>query len=220
VRTAALESGFGIGDAAIRPGVEPRIISAWEHRHGYHLPSSLKNWLQLSNGLYRIGPLVHPISAIGPMVPFARVPDMLVQPESWFELGNPNIETICIDLSYRRPGGGHPIFTSGDDATGSSPRIIASSFEEWFLAVLRSGGHEYWFDSNFVDLGDPWLEHRRHAPAPRLPERLQRFAPEVRTMIRPGADELAIADRLGISRMDVELIFRHLQHATPDLAAS
>ncbi len=94
----------------------------------------------LSNGLYRSGPLIHPISAIGPMIPFARVPEMLVQPESWFELGNPNLQTICIDLAYRLPGGGHPIFTSGDDARGSPPRIIARGFEEWFLELLRQGG--------------------------------------------------------------------------------
>ncbi len=40
---------------------------------------------------------------------------MLVQPESWFELGNPNRQTICIDLAYRLPGGSYPIFTSGDE---------------------------------------------------------------------------------------------------------
>ena len=53
------------------------------------------------------------------MVPFARVPDLVVQPESWFELGNPNVETVCIDLAYRWPGGDCPIFTSGDDQTRS-----------------------------------------------------------------------------------------------------
>jgi len=35
------------------------------------------------------------------------------------------------------------------------PRIIARSFEEW-LWTFSHGGREYWFDSSFVDLGDPW----------------------------------------------------------------
>ena len=50
------------------------------------------------------------------------MPDLVVQPESWFELGNPNVETICIDLAYRWPGGGYPIFTSGDDAVAEPAR--------------------------------------------------------------------------------------------------
>ena len=29
------------------------------------------------------------------------------------------------------------------------PRIIARSFEEWFLELLRQGGREYWFDPGF-----------------------------------------------------------------------
>ena len=104
-----------------RPGIEARAINAWERRHGYRLPESLRAWLALSNGFYREAPLVHPLTAIGPMVPFASVPELVVQPESWFELGNPNVETVCIDLAYQWPGGGNPIFTSGDDESGAVP---------------------------------------------------------------------------------------------------
>jgi hypothetical protein len=166
----------------------------------------------LSNGFYLGGPLIHPLSAIGPMVPFARVPELVVQPESWFELGNPNVETVCLDLAYLWPGGGAPVFTSGDDQTGSRPRVIAPSFEAWFLDVLRQGGREWWFDPGFAGLGDPWEAHRRFAPAPPLPARLRRLAPRVAPLLRPGADERLIADTLGISRGDVEAILRHLQH--------
>ena len=74
------------------------------------------------------------------MVPFARVPDLLIQPESWFELGNPGPETVCIDLGYRWPGGGLPVFTSGDDLRASPPRLIATGFAEWFLRLLEGGG--------------------------------------------------------------------------------
>ena len=85
-------------------------------------PPGLRAWLMLSERvLPSTGPLIHPLSAIGPMVPFARMPDLVVQPESWFELGNPNVETVCIDLAYRWPGGGHPVFTSGDDQRGAAP---------------------------------------------------------------------------------------------------
>jgi hypothetical protein len=146
------------------------------------------------------------------MIPFARVPEMIVQPESWFELGNPNLQTVCIDLAYRLPGGGHAIFTSGDDAGGSPPRIIARSFEEWFLELLRQGGREYWFDPDFEGHGAPWLSHRRHAPRPHLSDGLRRLADRVAALAHAGTDEREIAERLGLSRADVELILRHLQH--------
>ena len=156
------------GMSCCRPGADPRIIADWEDRHGYRLPAGLRAWLMLSNGLFGTGPLIHPISAIGPMIPFARVPDLIVQPESWFELGNPNLQTVCIDLGYRLPDGGCPIFTSGDDASQSPPRIIARCFEEWFLELLRHGGREYWFDPEFIDFGDPWQTHRYYVANPPL----------------------------------------------------
>ena len=215
----ALEAGFPETMEPCRPGASPKAIADWEERHGYRFPAGLRAWLLLSNGLYRSGPLIHPISAIGPMIPFARVPDMIVQPESWFELGNPNLQTICIDLAYRLPGGGHPVFTSGDDAAGSPPRIIARGFEEWFLDLLRQGGREYWFDVDFEGHGAPWPSHRRHAPRPYLADSLRRVADRVAPLVHAGIDEREIAARLGLSRTDVELIVRHLQHVGAILPA-
>jgi hypothetical protein len=209
---SVLEAGFLALGNPCRPGADPRAIAAWEERHGSHLPAGLRAWLLLSNGLYRSGPLIHPISAIGPMIPFARVPEMIVQPESWFELGNPNLQTVCIDLAYRLPEGGNPIFTSGDDALGSPPRIIARGFEEWFLELLRQGGREYWFDADFEGYGAPWPSHRRHTPRPHLSDRLHRVADRVPPLVHAGADEREIAERLGLSQPEVELILRHLQH--------
>jgi hypothetical protein len=209
----AVQAGFQHEPRPCREAVDPGVVAAWEHRHGYRLPAGLRAWLLLSNGLYRNGPLIHPISAIGPMIAFARVPEMIVQPESWFELGNPDQQTICIDLAYRLPGGGCPIFTSGDDRSHSAPRIIAKSFDEWFVELLRQGGREYWFDPRSADLGDPWQLHRRHVAFPALPGRLSNFADRVATLLGAGKDEFEIATELGLYRGDVELIFRHLQHA-------
>jgi hypothetical protein len=207
------EAFRGVPDPC-RPGVNPRAIDAWERRHGHALPEGLRAWLVLSDGFYLDdGPLIHPLSAIGPMIPFARVPGLVVQPESWFELGNPNVETVCVDLGYRWPGGGHPIFTSGDDQSGSPPRVIAPSFDEWFLEVLRHGGREYWFEPGFVDLGHPWRAHLAHTAPPPLPDRLRAIAPRILPLMRPGADDRSIASALGISRGDVEVLFRHLQHS-------
>ncbi len=214
---AVLESGFPAASEPCRLGADQRAIAAWEDRHGYRLPDGLKRWLRLSNGLYRSGPLIHPIFAIGPMVPFARVPDLIVQPESWFELGNPNEQTICVDLGYQMPGGGNPIFTSGDDSSASPPRVIARSFEEWFLELIRQGGREYWFDPGFVPLGDPWDFHRRHAALPSLPSWLRPFTARVNHLWHDGLDDREIALELGLSRADVESIFRHIQHASPNL---
>lgn len=219
-REVALAEAFrGLPDPC-RPGVDPRAIDDWEERHGFGLPLSLRAWLVISNGFYLDGPLIHPLSGIGPMVPFARVPGLFVQPESWFELGNPNVETVCIDLGYRWPDGGEPIFTSGDDATGSRPGIIASGFDRWFLDLLRSGGREFWFGPAFRDLGHPWVAHRRHAPTPPLPARLAPFLRRAATLLVPGADDLSIARTLGLSRGDVEALFRHLQHSPDGLRLS
>jgi hypothetical protein len=216
---SVLSAAFGAGPDPCRPGADPRAIDAWERRHGFLLPRGLRTWLLLSEGFYfRGAPLIHPLGAIGPMVPFARVPDLVVQPESWFELGNPNVETICIDLAYHWPGGDCPIFTSGDDQAESSPKLIASSFEGWFLELLCQGGREYWFDPGFPSLGDPWLAHRSHTPPPPLPDRLRALAPRVLAQMRPGADDRIIASSLGISRGDVETILRHLQHDAPGIA--
>lgn len=215
----AVAAGFAGFRDPTRPGAAPRVIDDWEGRHGFVLPVGLRAWLEASNGLYREGPLIHPISAIGPMVPFARVPEMVVQPESWFELGNPNVETICIDLGYRWPGGGNVIFTSGDDDAGSPPRIIATSFEGWFLELIRQGGREYWFDPEFKSLGDPWDVHQRFTPPPPLPERLRPWAERIKPLVRHEADEREIALQLGLSRTEVELLFRHIQHRASGLAA-
>jgi hypothetical protein len=210
-----LEKGFGGRPDCCRPGADPRVLADWEARHGYALPPGLRAWLMLSNGLSGTGPLIHPITAIGPMIPFARVPDLIVQPESWFELGNPNLQTVCVDLAYCLPGAGNPIFTSGDDISGSPPRIIARNFEEWFLELLRQGGREYWFDPGFADFGDPWQSHRLHVVNPPLSRRLVPYADDVARLTRSGADERDIAESLGLSRAEVELILRHLQHGEP-----
>jgi hypothetical protein len=215
---AALRDRFGSGPGPCRAPADPRRVAAWEHRHGYDLPRGLRAWLLLSDGFYHHGPMIHPLTAIGPMVPFARVPNLVVQPESWFELGNPETETVCVDLAYRWPEGDHPIFTSGDDQRQTLPRVIAPSFEAWFVRLLHEGGRAYWFDPGFVPLGDPWSEHRHRAPVPPLPERLRRLAERVLPLMRPGVDERTIASALGIDRHDVEVLFRYLQHTPPDAA--
>jgi hypothetical protein len=216
---ARLEAGIGPASRACRPGVDPARLASWERRFGFGLPESLKGWLRLSDGLQgRAGPLVHPLSAIGPMVPFARMPGLVIQPESWFELGNPNRETVCIDLAYRWPGGDCPLFTSGDDERRSPPRLIAPGFAAWFLRLLHRGGAEYWFEPGFEALGDPWAEYRRRVPTPALPDRLGRLLPRVRTLVRAGADERNIATGTGLSRTEVEAILRHIQHRPADLA--
>ena len=195
-----------------RTGRPEEVHAASPAEHDASLPRALRAWLVVSNGFYSRGPVIHPISAIGPMVPFARLQGLVVQPESWFELGNPNIETICIDLAYEWPGGDCPVFASGDDLRGTKPRIIAPGFAEWLVRVLAEGGREFWLDPGFRPLGDPWVEHRRRAPLPPLPERLRPLAPRVLPLMHPGADDRSIAERLGVTRGDVEALFRHLQH--------
>jgi hypothetical protein len=212
---SVISASFPWDAETCRPPADASEIVGWELRHGYQLPEGLKSWLSLSDGFFSNAPLIHPISAIGPMVPFARVPGLVVQPESWFELGNPNRETVCIDLGYRGPSDGSPVFTSGDDEQGSRPRIIAPSFDTWFLRLLVEGGREYWFDPASADFGDPWLEHRRHVPRPKLPSKLAPLADRLAPLILGGADDRVIATRFGISPFEVEAITRHVQHTRP-----
>ncbi len=199
--------------APLRAPAEAAEIRAWERRHGFALPSALRVWFRFSNGLYQQdGPVVHPIHAIGPMVPFARVPGLLVQPEGWFELGNPGRETVCIDLSYRWPGADHPVFTSGDDELGSRPRIIATRFDAWLGRLFEEGGREFWFDADFEALGDPWAAHRRFAPVPELADWLRPLAERVVNLLARSTDERFIAANLGISAPEAEALLRYCQH--------
>ena len=219
-RAEDLERAFARAGETCRPGVDPARLRSWERRFGYRLPDALKAWLLLSDGFYAGGgPLIHPLSALGPMVPFAAIPGLAMQPESWFELGNPNRETVCIDLGYRWPGGDFPLFTSGDDERRTRPQLIATGFARWFLDLLRRGGTEFWLAPDHVRLGDPWAEHRRRVPSPPLLDRLQPFRARVRELLRQGVDDALIAHELRLTRTDVELIVRHVQHAATDLAA-
>ena len=204
-------SGWRIADH----GVSRERIVDWERRFGFDLPDALKLWLEISDGLDCAGPCIHPLRAIGPMVPFARTPGLVVQPESWFELGNPfsDSETICVDLAYRHPDGDFPIFVSGDDERGLPPKIIADGFAAWLLRSFREGGRPFWSRPEFHSLRDPWLEHRRLVPVPSLPMSLHALLEDVRPLMRPNADDRQIASRFGISLNDVEALFRHLQHA-------
>ncbi len=135
---------------------------------------------------------------------------MIVQPESWFELGNPNLQTVCVDLAYRLPDGGSPIFTSGDDASRSPPRIIARSFEEWFLELLRQGGREYWFDPDSSTSATPGSRTADTCRARRC---------AIGSGPMPSGSGPADAGPMNgtsppgwLSRPDVESIFRHLHH--------
>jgi hypothetical protein len=163
--------------------------------------------------------LIHPISAIGPMILFGPIDDLRIQPESWFELGNPNVETVCIDLAFRWPGGGCPIFVSGDEESGTKPRIIARGFEEWFLRLLDNGGREYWLDPVFEDYGAPWDAHRRYTPQPGLSAALRAIAAKVGPLVQAGVDEREIAASTGLNHDDLEAIIRHIQHVPPNLAS-
>lgn len=217
---AQLVAGFGPDERTCRSGIDPDRLASWDRRFGFALPESLKAWLRLSDGFYcREGPLVHPLSGIGPMVPFARIPGLVIQPESWFELGNPNLETVCIDLAYRWPGGESPLFTSGDDERHSPPRLIAPGFSAWFLRLLHRGGAEFWFEPGFEALGDPWAEHRRRVAMPTLPDGLRGLVPRARMLIDRGLDDRTIAVGLGVTPPDVEALVRHVQHARGDYAA-
>ena len=184
-------AGIGVrGDAdPCRPGADPEAIAAWEERHGYRLPAGLRAWLMLSNGLYRSGPLIHPISAIGPMIPFARVPDMIVQPESWFELGNPNLQTICIDLAYRLPGGGFPIFTSGDDQSAASRGSSPAASRNGSSSCCGKGGANTGSTPALSISATPGSRIAAMSPHPCLSGRLRPFAERVARLIQSGADE-------------------------------
>jgi len=210
-RGRRLESGFPSNGQSCRPGADPRAIADWEERHGYHLPHAFRRGSGSRTGS-SAAPLYPPITAIGPMIPFARVPQMLVQPESWFELGNPSLQTICIDLAYRLPAGGFPIFTSGDDESGIPLASLQEALKNGFWSCC-GGGPGILLEPGFRDFGDPWESHRRYVSQPALSSRLLSFADGVARLQSEGVDERKIAGSLGLSLAEVESIFRYLQHS-------
>ena len=153
---AALEAHFGPGHDPCRPGADPRQIEAWEHRHGY--PPARRacapGWCS-PTGSTRDGPMIHPLSAIGPMVPFARVPEPgrpareLVragQPERRDGLHRPRLSLAgggLPDLHVGRRPGAEPPSGDRDELRGVVPR------------VLHRGGREYWFEPGFFAPGRP-----------------------------------------------------------------
>lgn len=202
-----------------RAGATSAELADWEERFGHALPESLRGWLRISNGFPANGSIVHPLRAIGPMVAFSGPGDPFLQPESWFELGNPSSEseTICVDLGYTWPGGDrdHPIFVSGNAERGWAPRVVASGFGEWFLGLIRAGGREYWRGEGACPgLGDPWECHRRLAPMPELPAGLAVHEERLGAWLRRGAavEERALGQALGLDAESVELLLRRYQH--------
>ncbi len=209
-----LLDGFGTGESSLRPPLEPAELRSWELRYDVVLPPSLRAWLLISNGFYRDMPLVHPLSAIGPIVLFGYLPGMFIQPETWYELGNPNVETIGVDLAYHWPDprGDCPIFTSGDQSLRKAPRVIAHSFTAWFLRLLEQGGREFWMEPGFQPLGDAWSEHRKNVPQPSLPTHLKVVTEKVERLIEGETDERTMIRTLDLQPSELEQILRHLQH--------
>ena len=199
----------------VPPGCRSPPIADWEDRHGYQLAARPAAWLRLSNGLFGGGPLIHPITAIGPMIPFARVPEMLVQPESWFELGNPDrrrsASTWPIACRAAAIRSSRPATMSRAARPGSSRKASRSGFS----SCCGKGGGNTGLTAGFADFGDPWQSHRRHVAHPRLSHRLRLSPSRSPACCTQAADERMIASGLGLSRCDVESIFRHLQHARP-----
>ena len=201
-----------------RPGVSPHALDDWEDRFGLPLPTPLRVWLELCDGFPYHGSLIHPLRALGPMVPFARPPGVLLIPEGWIELGNPRSEseTLCMDLEDRRvwegPGHDCPVFASGDDLRELPARIIAPGFVPWFLQLLHEEGRESWSDPAFVDLGCPWRSHQERVAPPELPAPLRPWLEPVDDLLTEGRSLDRIADQLQLLSDEVETLIRHLQH--------
>ena len=193
---AALEAGFPRAPESCRPGADPRAIDAWEERHGYRLARRAAG---LADALERSVPLaarlIHPISAIGPMIPFARVPDLIVQPESWFELGNPNVaDRLHRPGAIVCPGGGFPIFTSGDDAAASPPADHRAQLRGLVSRAAAAGGPRILVRPRFRR---PWRPLAVAPAARRRPRRCptgSARSPAVSCpLLARGADERVIA---------------------------
>ena len=128
----------------------------------------------LSNGLYRSGPLIHPISAIGPMIPFARVPEHdrpareLVRagqsqpPDRLHRPGLSAARRRAPDLHLgRRLARAVPRGSSrGASRSGSSSCCARAGASTGSTPISKT-------------TGAPWPSHRRHAPGPHLSDSLR-----------------------------------------------
>ena len=186
------------------------------------LPHGLQAWLRLSNGLFGGGPFIHPITAIGPMIPFARVPEMIVQPESWFELGNPNraddlhrpglslAGRRLSDLHFRRRRVGQPAADHRAELRGVVSRAVAARGAGNTGSIRGSG--------ILATPGSRIAGTSRSRPCrPRLDSFADRVARLHGSGRRRAQDRREPGARLAA---DVESIFRHFSISTPDRVSS
>ena len=144
-------------------------------------------------------------------------PAWSIQPESWFELGNPNLETDLHRPRLSLAGRRLPALHLGRRRTSKPPEADRPRVHRLVPAAPPPRGAEYWFDPGFSPSATPGSSTAGRSPRPPA-----RSAPTARPQDpragRPGARRAL--DRLGPGdlRADVEAILRHLQHAPADYA--
>jgi hypothetical protein len=76
---------------------------------------------------------------------------------TWYTIGRtPDGEYLSIDLSAARNGRCYDSFHEIHGVAGSCP-VIARSFTDLFRGLLDArGGHWFWLEPGFVDLGDAY----------------------------------------------------------------
>ena len=184
------------------------------------LPCGLRAWLMLSNGLYLEGPLDPPDHRRSVRWSSSRGSTTCwcsrKAGSSWAT------RTSRRSASTWRTAGRAGAIRSSPRATSSrapSPRIIARSFEEWFLELLRTEAGS----TGSIPISSIWATPGRPTaatrPSPSFPTGFAR-SPTGAAAHAVASEEREIAAVLGLTHGDVELLFRHLQHVAPDLTPS
>ena len=194
-------------------------IQTWENAHHLILPSGLREWLKLSNGLVIDGfQWIHPLRSIGPTIRFSPSRSLMIQPASWYEFGNPNdspvnLDLIHADLSHTQNSQqDSPVFVVGAETESDPPRIISQSFTDWLIQLARSEFHDYWSNSPLVHLGDPIESHYRRKIPPKLSPKLCKICIEVGEKLTSGGDDRTIMRNYQLNRDDLEQIVDAFQY--------
>jgi hypothetical protein len=194
-------------------------IQRWEHAHHLILPSGLREWLNISNGLVIDGfQWIHPLRSIGPTIRFSPSRSLIIQPSSWYEFGNPNDSPVNLDLiqaDLSQPQNSQtesPVFVVGAETEADPPRIIRHSFTDWLIQLARSGFHDDWSSSPLTHLGDPIESHYRRKKPPKLAPRLCEICMEVGEKLASGGDDRTIMRNYQLNRDDLEQVVDAFQY--------